>query len=242
MKWFLAGIFFLIEISCQAQQEQLWLQELESPSWPKYQLRPENELEENRSNDFSSLLFPHSAFLGYIGDNFKRLQISILSVTQDSTDLLLYHVKGVSLSGSNRCDFSGTIRLTQLRRFAQYHYGVDNKFKGKAKSEGVLIGSYEFLEDSRSPHSGIFKGVMTNYWYRDMDNAFRYDDIELHSSDRYRNNQYIGTWQAYKSATVKVCNWGEYRIPFSGDLDVGAGEFSPNPKYHSQGWKTYVPN
>jgi hypothetical protein len=43
----------------------------------------------------------------------------------------------------------------------------------------------------------------------------------------------------YGNPKLKICNWGEFRIPFSGDLDIGAGEFSPNPKYFSKGWADY---
>ena len=36
-----------------------------------------------------------------------------------------------------------------------------------------------------------------------------------------------------------MCNWGDYRIPDSEGLDIGAGEFSPNPAFFDKGWKTY---
>lgn len=47
----------------------------------------------------------------------------------------------------------------------------------------------------------------------------------------------MGTWTEYNSNEMKCSNWGERRIPFSGDLDIGAGEFSPNPKYFDKGWE-----
>jgi hypothetical protein len=37
-----------------------------------------------------------------------------------------------------------------------------------------------------------------------------------------------------------TCNWGEIRIPFCGDLDGGAGEFIPNPKYVKNGWEDLI--
>ncbi|NOQ27719.1 MAG: hypothetical protein GQ564_20335 [Bacteroidales bacterium] len=54
-------------------------------------------------------------------------------------------------------------------------------------------------------------------------------------SDSYRNNQHIGIWKPYDSENIKTCNWGNYRIPFSGDLDIGAGEFSVNSKKKKTG-------
>ena len=38
----------------------------------------------------------------------------------------------------------------------------------------------------------------------------------------------------------KICNWGDYRIPLCNDLDIGTGEFSPNPKYLKNGWSNYI--
>jgi len=35
-------------------------------------------------------------------------------------------------------------------------------------------------------------------------------------------------------------NWGDYRIPDSGELDLGAGEFSPAEKYWGNGWESYM--
>jgi len=56
------------------------------------------------------------------------------------------------------------------------------------------------------------------------------------SSDEYRNNQYVGTWIDYETKEEKTCNWGEYRIPFSGDLDYGSAQFAPREKYYNKGW------
>ncbi len=116
------------------------------------------------------------------------------------------------------------------------HYGIDNKYENSGfKSQGILIGSYEFKENPEKNHSGIFNGIITLNWYVDRFGIIHYDRIEWFS-DRYRNNQYVGKWTDYNNGKEKICNWGEYRIPFSGDLDIGAGEFSPNEKYSNMDW------
>ena len=43
----------------------------------------------------------------------------------------------------------------------------------------------------------------------------------------------------FVSQTKKPAGWGDSRIPLSGDLDVGDGEFSPNDKYLRNGWQSY---
>lgn len=81
---------------------------------------------------------------------------------------------------------------------------------------------------------------MTLWWYLDKNDSIQYDNLE-NQSDRFKNNQYVGSWTEYGKLSGKVCNWGEYRIPFSGDLDIGAGEFSVNPKYYEVGWTEFRP-
>ena len=53
------------------------------------------------------------------------------------------------------------------------------------------------------------------------------------------NNAMVGDWTSYGKANSKPANWGDGRIPFSEDLDVGTSEFAPNSKYFDKGWKSY---
>lgn len=113
------------------------------------------------------------------------------------------------------------------------HFGLDNKYENLGiKKQGILIGLYDFKENPAQHHNGMFTGKMYLNWYLDQHDLLYFDDIECHS-DTYKNNQYVGTWSGYNPETRKVYNWGERRIPFSGDLDIGAGEFSPNSKYYN---------
>ena len=139
---------------------------------------------------------------------------------------------------SNKCDFTGTITIRQAREFETFHYGVDEMYRETGlKAQGVIIGEYSLKENKDQPHSGEFIGIMSLMWFIDKNGVLCYDNIDNYS-DSYRNYQYIGIWKDYSSKNDKTCNWGEYRIPFSGDLDIGAGEFSPNEKYYEKGWKT----
>lgn len=121
------------------------------------------------------------------------------------------------------------------------HYGDDDMYKNSGfQSEGLVLANYELHEKPSQKYSGVFKGVMTLYWYVDKDGIIKYDDIGSSYQDGYNNNEYIGTWTLYGRKTGKVANWGEYRIPFSGDLDIGASEFYANRKYESRGWEDYI--
>ncbi len=56
----------------------------------------------------------------------------------------------------------------------------------------------------------------------------------------YNNNQFAGRWTEYDKEKGLKANWGDGRIPLSGDLDVGTSEFCPAKKYASNGWMTFM--
>lgn len=236
-KIFLVLLLALSETVSAAQVDE-WLQKLEHPRYQDLTLLPENQIQNYISHDFSTILKPRTKFLGYIGDNFQRLHVRFKSISRDPKHPDKYLVNGESVVGNNRNEFNGDITVTSVREYKKMHYGVDDELiNAGIQHEGLLIGHYKFNELQSQPHSGIFEGIVTAYWYIDKAGKLRYDDIEASFSDNYMNNQYVGTWIAYRTANQKIANWGEHRIPFSGDLDIGAAEFGPNPKYKGQGWE-----
>jgi hypothetical protein len=226
-----------------AEQRNIWLLTLGDFEYPPAAaLRKDNVKDKYIKYDFSTLFPPKSDFLGYIAPNYHRVKIYFTSVSKDPANTAIYMVSGISIVGNNKCYFKGKIEVDSIREFRVMHFGVDDELKNTGiKVQGVLLGNYKFEESKENTHSGVFKGVMALFWYIDLNDVLHNDDIEYHYSDRYRNNQYVGTWTAYDANLEKICNWGECRIPFSGDLDIGAGEFSPNPKYNENGWKNFRP-
>lgn len=229
----------LIGNFCSGQsidQSKEWINQLENPKYNTDELKTDNLIDKYLAYDFSTLLIPKSDFIGYIGDDYKRIYIYYTSITKD-TLTNDYKITGLSLVGNNKCDFEGTIKIKQIREYKNMHFGVDEIYKNEGiKAQGLLIGEYNLKENINQQHSGEFIGIMTLYWYIDRFDILHYDDIEW-VSDNYKNNQYIGVWKDYKNGSQKICNWGVRRIPFSDDLDIGAGEFSSNPKYNDKGWK-----
>lgn len=177
--------------------------------------------------DFSELFLPKTKFLGYIGSDFKRIFIEYTSIKKDSCSDTTYKIIGKSSVSGNSCDFAGLIELSS----------IDKRYKGRNKEieRYTLTATYHFEEDSAQSFSGVFRGNCKLFFYKKNCKLYL-DDIDFYS-DTYCNNQYEGVWSSYRKNTLKKCNWGEYRIPDSGDLDIGAGEFSVNPKYYSRGWR-----
>lgn len=199
--------------------------------------------------DFNSLWTKHDEYiLGFIGDDYQRLHINYLAVIKNFESPSKYYVYGKSKVKSNICRFIGEIEILHVRKIddpqkkrryeAAKEYQDTDEVKRLSKEEYILLAKYQFYEDPDQKGTGIFKGIVKSNFYVEEDSIF-YNDLDRGYSDRFSNNQHVGTWISYASGATKKANWGEFRIPYSGDLDWGAGEFSPNKKYLQNGWETY---
>lgn len=190
------------------------------------------------ATDFSMLWTKTSneVVFGFIGDKYERIKVKFISVKKvDKTNT--YAVTGKSMVKTNICDFKGTINITSIRRFNTIAAGVDGIYKNKGiKGQFSIVGDYLFAETKGQSHSGVFKGSFITNFYIDKNNKIVYDDIDI-NADGYTNNEFVGNWTMYDSNFTQRCNWGDYRIPNCGNLDIGAGEFSPNDKYLKNGWQ-----
>jgi len=191
------------------------------------------------TRDFSPLFMPQSEFLGFIGTNYQRLRIHFSSVSQDKKNPSLYHLRGTSQVKQNKCDFEGTITLDRITDIDKKSEDFEPYKDSHPQDVGTFRAHYEFRENAAQKDAGIFAGVMSLDWFLSQDGTLVIDDV-MAGADGYRNNQYKGTWTPYAAgAKSKVANWGEYRIPDSGGLDVGDGEFTPNPAYKHNGWDDF---
>jgi len=219
-----------------SQQYEDWIKKFNNPISPTDKLNPENKISEYINYDFSVLLIPNSEFLGYIGEEHQRIFMTFNYIEKPEPYSLKYYLEGYSVVHNNKCDFNGSIIITNIREFEQLYFGVDNEYENEGiKSQGIAFGRYSFKENPDQKHVGLFEGNMALWWYVDEDGKIQIDEIR-EDLISYRNNQYCGIWTEYGKSESKPCNWGEHRIPFSGDLDIGTAEFKANPKYHNQGW------
>ncbi|MCC3159847.1 hypothetical protein LJ737_21575 [Hymenobacter sp. 15J16-1T3B] len=175
--------------------------------------------------------------LGFIGPNYQRLDLKLLSVQPTAGQPGQYTVTGKSRVKTNVAAFQGTFRVLHVRVNRDRPRTVDDEPTVAVKS-GIVLAAYELREPAGQPGTGIFRGVLQAKWYEDARGRLYYDNL-LNVADSYANNQGVGTWTSYRSGQVKRCNWGDYRIPNSGDLDQGAAEFSPSAKYLAYGWQQY---
>ena len=205
----------------------------------KPRLKNENIIGQFKDYDFSILFSGENSIynLGYIGSNYTRIQIKLISVLQNPTNHSEYLIYGKSKVLDNICEFQGSIKITEIRQYSPLYFGCEDEYKDKGiQFQGLLIADYVLFENQNEKNTGYFNGKVYVAWYLDRNNKVNYDPIES-CSDSWCNNQFVGYWTAYSTKKKKTCNWGQGRIPQSGDLDVGAGEFVPNAKYYDQGWE-----
>ena len=180
--------------------------------------------------------------LGFIGKDYQRFYIHYLSVKKSAENPCQYIVSGKTKVKNNICNFSGTITIVKSKackgmitmimpkNFKGHHY---IKYK-----QSVVYCECNFFEDSTQESSGSIRGKLKTQFYLDSNQHIFYDNLN-DISDGYYNNQFIGSWKSYKTGISKKCHWGDYRIPDCGDLDEGAGEFSPYDSHLKYGWQIY---
>ena len=177
-----------------------------------------------------------SNFLGFIGANYKRLRITFTSIkSEENKDV--YEVEGFStVMNKNKQTFKGTFSLLSHYKFTE-PANDDPPLPKKGEVEGFSTFSYELAEDENLTATGVFKGKMIVMWLKKVNAAPVY--FLPFNRDSERNYQFFGTWTSYKTKKTSVASWGEYRIPCSGDFDLGDGDFGPNPKYWQYGWEEF---
>lgn len=168
--------------------------------------------------------------LGFIGDNYQRFQIRFISIIQNTINPYEYLVYGKTKVKRNICSFQGKIIIKQSKTYLK---GDIPEYK-----QGYSICDVILFEDNKQSSSGLIKGKLKVEFIIDQKDVLRYDALNF-PADGFSNNQFVGTWTSYKDKIMKRCNWGDYRIPESGDLDTGSGEFSVNEKYLKNGWENY---
>jgi hypothetical protein len=215
----------------------------ESEVFKKEQLEKKNVIPDEVKQKFAtadfSKIWTHTEnkfVYGFIGDDYQRIRIKFITVTKTSPDT--YTVYGKSMVKGNIDDFHGTIKIADIRKLKVASPGLENLYKIEGiKGQYIIVGDYSFAENKNQNHSGSFKGTFRSDFFVDKDNKINYDDLES-MIEGYNNNQFAGSWIAYKGNLTQKCNWGDYRIPYSEDLDSGTSDFTPTDDFKKNGWET----
>lgn len=173
--------------------------------------------------------------LGYIGENYQRFQIHLLSVVKSKSNPYEYAITGKTKVKDNICSFTGSITVVK----ASYDTSGQMTAMGFSTFKaGEVTALLKIQEDKTHAGSGIIDGKLTSDVYFDDKDKIYYNALTL-MADGFCNNQVEGRWTSYKTGKSKKCNWGDFRIPDSREMDEGTGEFHVNEKYRLNGWESY---
>jgi hypothetical protein len=181
--------------------------------------------------DSKEQFVPRPELLGFIGEDYQRVYIHFITATRNASDHMQYLVTGKTKVHSNINDFKGTITIKEAC--------LDPDPEYPEYKSGYIKGEYRLEENRQQQGSGYFKGSFWGRWFISNDGKITYNTLDL-VTDGFSNNHFTGSWTSYATGKSKKCNWGDFRIPDSGDLDVGTGEFAVAGKYIKNGWETYV--
>ncbi len=169
--------------------------------------------------------------IGFIGDSFQRFYIHFTSVKKNEENPYEYIVTGKTKVKTTICSFEGTIKINSSRIYS----GSDLP----GYKQGIVVCDVSLFEDREQSSSGVIKGKLVSYFVIDDKKRFRYDGLDF-VADGFSNNEFSGTWTSYRTNTVKICNWGDFRIPNSSGLDCGVAEFRVSDKHLNNGWLSYM--
>ena len=166
--------------------------------------------------------------IGYRGRDFQRFYIHYDSIRFKGNGV--YDVYGRTRYRDTIRFFTGTLTLDSLRLNNEDYLPKYGEF-------GSLYGHYQYDEDEFSG-GGVLTGKMKINFAK-INGRFYYDAFMIGVADGYDNRQYEGVWTSKNLKRLEKCNWGDFRIPDSQELDIGAGVFSPANEYWDRGWQVY---
>ena len=169
--------------------------------------------------------------LGYIGENFQRLELHFLSVIKNFDNPYEYFLYGKTRVEEVICEFQGSLLITET--------GYVQDEEQTEFERAYISGNFVLFEDQACLHSGVFRGNFISGIYLDGQGDIYYDDLNSEEDD-YTNNEFFGEWEGYYPYELKPANWGDFRIPNSLGLDVGDDEFKPSFQYLDNGWREYL--
>ncbi|MDF2552197.1 MAG: hypothetical protein K0R77_1472 [Chryseobacterium sp.] len=111
-------------------------------------------------------------YIGTIGTENEAIKLKVELSEQDRKNDQEYFVSGYSVVENNTSKYEGKIRITKYK---------------DGKKKGTVYGDYEFAEEKRGKHSGIFTGkfIYTFSWNK--------------KTEKIENPyiEFIGNWKSY---------------------------------------------
>lgn len=205
----------------------------------KFSVNRTEKLNYFKQHDFSSLWIHHQdSMLGYTGSDYQRFYIHFIKIKKNNPFSFQYMVSGKTKTKNDIKEFVGNITVLHIYEMSNKAFNEPGEWQSdidlRKTKRYFLMAEFNFREKDGEDISG----TLGTFFYM-INNKIFYDYLESYS-DNYANNLFVGMRKNSKTNISIKCNFGNYRIPFSGDLDYGAAEFFPNKKYYIKGWENFA--
>lgn len=161
--------------------------------------------------------------LGFFGDNYQRFYIHWDTIYKQSPRI--YRLEGRTRCKDQYCNVYGITAIQNLKFFRWWCNEIQGQYALIALQNDSLVGKiqgealYYFITDIITENDSIFYST----------------DLVC---DAQCGRKHRGVWIDLRTNDTLTCNWGDFRIPDSGDLNQGWGCFFVNKKYYDYGWNT----
>lgn len=121
-------------------------------------------------------------YLGTISVEKMPMKLRVLTSEQDKKNDQDYFVSGFSLVEETNTRFEGKLKITKYK---------------PGKKRNTVFGEYEFAEENKGRHSGIFTGkfIYTFIWNKKTNRIDR------------QFIEFIGAWKSYDGTLNYPTNW-----------------------------------
>ncbi|MFW5645265.1 MAG: hypothetical protein ACOCZL_05080, partial [Bacteroidota bacterium] len=121
--------------------------------------------------------------IGYIGEEFQRLEVRFLSVIKNFDNPYEYFIYGKTRVENVICEFQGSLLISET--------GYIQEDEHSEFERAYISGNFVLFEDQVCRHSGIFRGKFLTGIYHDDQGNIYYDDLDRDEDD-YINNEFFG--------------------------------------------------
>ena len=184
-------------------------------SWLQY----EDVLDDIQKQDMRTI-WSRKVYDGIFGKNYSRIGINFENLTKKNDT---YEVTGFTVLKDKKVQFTGTIKPIKA---------ITHNDNESDIPPVTVISEYEFQEEGSD--NGSFSGIVVSMCYFKNEQLVKDDRGSVAAG--YRNNTYVGVWTNAAKTNNYKCIWGDGRLPYTTDFDIGTSETYVNDKYKKNGW------
>ncbi|MCC2546378.1 hypothetical protein LJY25_07970 [Hymenobacter sp. BT175] len=183
--------------------------------------------------------------LGYLGPQYRRLELVFQKVRRDRKNPAVYHVAGKTRERERILPFTGTITLTSMRK-VRVPKGCNC---AREWNHYQATGRFRLTESAAVEGSGTFSGTLTMMFSRTPNGVAylpAYKDDWGYTEGKGEGTTFTSTWRNPESKKplnlLWASNFMEIAPTVMENFYAGDRGMHINPRYARMGWNRYWEN